>query len=789
MPDLFLGGPVDPTTGDRIDNERLLYDASDLTTHGVIVGMTGSGKTGLGVIFLEEALRAGIPTLVLDPKGDMTNLALRFPSLAPEDFEPWIDPAVTADAGTTVVELATETARRWRDGLASWGLSEDDIAELDRSSEVTIYTPGSSAGVPLDIVGRLDVPDLDWETDGETIRDEIQGFASGLLGLIGIDADPVTSREHILISNLVERAWRDGRSLDMATLLGWIQRPPMRKLGVFDVDAFFPPDDRMELAMRLNGLLASPGFATWMEGEPLDIQRLLWDGEGRPKAAVVYLAHLTEEERQFVVTSVLTKVVTWMRSQSGTGELRALVYMDEVFGFVPPTAMPPAKKPILTLLKQARAFGVGLLLSTQNPVDLDYKAMSNAGTWAIGRLQTERDKARILEALRSAGGDVDVEELDAQITGLGKRRFLLHDVHEPAPVPFTTRWAMSYLRGPLTKDQIETLTARRRPSNDAGRRTPRRTQPATSTLPDDVVPAMPPIADGIPVAFVDAAAPWAQELGADPTSHVWEAGLAARVTVRYDERRADIDHVEEWEAIYFPAPEPFDASSGIEVDYDERDLQKEAPPEAGYRLPAAPVDDPSYFRDAKKAIAAFLRRESTLEILHNAALKLWSRPGEDLTGFQARCVAVAEDRIDEELAKLRDRYATKVKTLQRRLRRAQQRAATAEEAAEASRQEELMGQAGAVVDLLLGRRPRRSVAARSRSRRSAIARAEAAQEKVLDVQEDLADLEADLADDVEEITDRWMARAAEIESVDIGLESDDIDVRELRVVWVPVPVD
>ncbi len=321
----------------------------------------------------------------------------------------------------------------------------------------TIYTPGSGAGVPLNIIGSLACPDLSWDDDAETLRDEIEGFVSGLLGLVGVEADPISSREHILIANLVEHAWRTGRDLDMATLLAEIQRPPLRKLGVFDLDTFFPEKDRLALAMKLNGLVASPAFSSWVEGPDLDIEKLLWD-EGKPQAAIVYLAHLSDEERQFIVTLILSKVITWMRAQAGTGDLRALVYMDEVFGFVPPTAEPPAKKPILTMLKQARAFGVGMLLSTQNPVDLDYKAMSNAGTWCIGRLQTERDKARILEALQSARGDTDVSELDRTISGLDKRQFLLHNTHEPEPVLFTTRWALSYLRGPLTREQISTLT-------------------------------------------------------------------------------------------------------------------------------------------------------------------------------------------------------------------------------------------------------------------------------------------------------------------------------------------
>jgi DNA helicase HerA-like ATPase len=406
-----LGGIVDPASGDRT-GETISYDAGDLTTHGVIVGMTGSGKTGLGIIFIEEAIRSGIPTLILDPKGDMTNLLLTFPDLAPSDFEPWVDEGEARRDGISVGDLAAKTATLWKNGLESWGLDGGDIAQLRGAAGFTVYTPGSQAGVPLNILGSLAAPEVDWNTDAEAARDEIEGFVSGLLALVGIDSDPLSSREHILLSNLVESAWRDGDDLSLESLIGMIHRPPMRKLGVFEVDSFFPEKDRMALAMRLNALIASPSFADWRSGPPLDMGRLLWDEAGKPQASIVYLAHLSEEERQFVVTMILGRMITWMRSQSGSSDLRALIYMDEVFGFVPPTATPPAKKPILTILKQARAFGIGMILSTQNPVDLDYKAMSNAGTWCIGRLQTERDKARILEALQSATGATDVAELD-----------------------------------------------------------------------------------------------------------------------------------------------------------------------------------------------------------------------------------------------------------------------------------------------------------------------------------------------------------------------------------------
>ena len=412
----YLGGVVDPESGRR--GEAVQYESSRFTTHGVIVGMTGSGKTGLGIIALEEALMDGIPCLVIDPKGDMGNLLLNFPDFLPEDFRPWIDEGQAKREDVTPDELAANTADLWKNGLAGWGIGSERLRKLGNDAGFSVYTPGSNAGIPLNILGSLKAPDLDWDTEAETGRDEIEGFVSSLLVLAGITADPISSPEHILLATLIERSWRAGKDLDLAALIGQVQAPPIRKLGVFDLDSFFAPKARTKLAMRINGLLASPSFASWMQGPPLDVDSLFVTPEGKPKASIMYLPHMSDEERQFIVTLLLSKVVTWMRGKSGTSDLRAFIYMDEVFGFAPPTAEPPSKKPILTILKQARAHGVGMMLSTQNPVDLDYKAMSNAGTWMIGRLQTERDKARILEGLKSASGDVDVAAFDTLIGNL-----------------------------------------------------------------------------------------------------------------------------------------------------------------------------------------------------------------------------------------------------------------------------------------------------------------------------------------------------------------------------------
>jgi DNA helicase HerA-like ATPase len=794
----YLGGMIDAGTGDRTD-ALTDYDPADLTTHGVIVGMTGSGKTGLGIIFLEEALLSGIPALVIDPKGDMTNLMLTFPDLLPADFEPWVDDGEARKEGKTREELAIEKAELWKKGLGWWDQDGSRIAALKGAAGFTVYTPGSNAGIGLDIVGSLAAPNLSWDDDAETLRDEIQGFVSGLLGLIGVEADPISSRDHILLSNLIEYSWRQGADLDLSTLLGQVQRPPLRKLGVFEIDTFFPEKDRMALAMKLNGLVASPSFASWMEGRSLDVGSMLWDADGKPQAAILYLAHLSDEERQFIVTLVLSRMVTWMRTQQGTGDLRALVYMDEVFGFVPPSAAPPAKKPILTMLKQARAFGIGVLLSTQNPVDLDYKAMSNAGTWCVGRLQTERDKARILEALESASGGTDVKALDGIISGLDSRRFLLHNTHADEPALFTTRWALSYLAGPLTRDQIGRLTeGMEPPARVEPRVAPAAPQPAEivpapaprtdAPVGDTTTPVMPSIAEGVAVYHVDPGAPWLGDVGGNPNSTHYRPALAARVQLVFDDTSAKLNHREEWEAIFAPLEQLFDADVARAVNYDDRDLVAAAPAAATYELVDAPLKNKTYFSRATTAIKDYLYRERTVTVYRNSHLKLYSRVGESEAAFLERCDLTAQDRADSETAELRDKYEVKLSKAQDKMEAAERRAEEIRVDIEGARQSDFIDQAGALINILTGRGSTRSVTGSSRrraSRRSKEQRLESAETKVGDLADAMLELDQELREELIEINDRWEEAGADIEALEIGLEKSDIHVTDVALIWIP----
>ncbi len=801
MAELFLGGNVDPASHDRTGDE-VRIDTDKFTTHGVIVGMTGSGKTGLGVVLIEEVLSAGLPTLVIDPKGDLTNLCLTFPGLQPTDFRPWIDDAQAKAAGATPDEFAQQQSELWTKGLLGWGFTAQNIANLRSTTDFTIYTPGSQSGVPVNIVGSLQVPDD--MSDAEIVGDEIEGYVSGLLGLVGVQADPLSSREHILLSNLINHEWSGGRALDLATLVGLIGNPPIRKLGVFELDQFFPPNDRMALAMKLNGLLASPSFSAWAQGPPLDIQSMLYTPDGKPRCAIVTTAHLSDEERQFVTSLMLSKLVTWMRRQSGTTDLRAMLYMDEVAGYLPPTANPPTKKPIMTLMKQARAFGVGVVLSTQNPVDIDYKALSNAGTWMIGRLQTDRDKMRLLDGLSTASGGVDVAEVDNTISGLGKREFVLRRAGKDTTEVFTTRWAMSYLRGPMTRDQISELMATERDRSASAAPSARSTSSATAgassaaapttDLADDETTVMPEIASGIPVRWIDIAAPWLSEVGGDSRGKRLEAAIVARVQLRYDETKADLVHDEEYECVITPITQTADVSRAIAVDYDERDLRTEPSEGAVYAMSDAKLSTKSLFSGIERDLKDHLVRSLTIDIPANPGLKLYGRPGETAEAFEVRCLRAADEAADAEIAKLRDKYEAKVTKLRDQIDAAEDRVDVLDEQSSGKRNSELLSTAGSILGGLLGGGRSRggllgklgTAAGRRGSTKASKERLNAAENKVIRLQESLEDVELDLEEEVTEIDARWMGLAKETSTLQVPLEKTDIKVTELVLAWLPV---
>jgi DNA helicase HerA-like ATPase len=626
---LYLGKELKPDT--RELGARLELDPADLLTHGLIVGMTGSGKTGLAIALIEELLRQGVPVLAIDPKGDLGNLLLLFEDLKAASFEPWIDPEAARRDGKDVKEAAAEAAASWTKGLAEWGLGASDIASLKRSHDAAIYTPGSRAGISLNVLQSLEAPSAPFAGASEDLRDEIAGIVAGLLGLLRIDADPLQSRESIFLSNLIESSWKAGRSLSLETLVASVSDPPFDKLGALPLETVFPRKDRQGLMMALNNLLAAPSFEVWREGEPLDIGAMLRTKDGRPRLSIVSTAHLSEDERLFVTALLLDKVKTWMRGQTGTSELRAFVYMDEIFGYFPPhPANPPTKRPLLTLLKQARAQGVGVMLATQNPVDLDYKGLANMGTWMVGTLQTDQDRARLREGLTATG--LDAAKLDRLLDATGKRVFLLHDVHRPAPCLLHSRWAMSYLRGPITRDEISRLMA--------GRAKPGATKPATVPSGEGP-PVLPP--------------PFKHNYLAKYGAELADPFLLVKYAVRY-KGMAELIAVRGYPLGVGAAAEILEAEP---VEIDETAVTTTAPPGVRYS------DLPGYLAEAgargiEKVLKDRLADKLALTTYVDPITKAESQPREDRASFAARLLGTAGGAV---AAKLKDQLDKKERDL------------------------------------------------------------------------------------------------------------------------------
>jgi prefoldin subunit 5 len=785
----YLGRPVDAATH-QAEPQPLLYDSRDLLTHAVCVGMTGSGKTGLGIGLIEEAAIDGVPALVIDPKGDLTNLLLTFPDLRPTDFEPWINLDDASRAGLSKAEYAVDQADRWRQGLASWDQDGERIRRLREAAEFAIFTPGSSAGIPISVLASFAAPAAELLEDADLAREKVATTVSSLLGLMGLAADPIQSRDHILLSTLLADLWKQGKDADLAGLIRAIQDPPMAKVGVLDVDTFYPPKERTDLALRLNNLLASPGFQSWLQGVPLDVGQLLYAESGRPRVAVLSIAHLSDSERMFFVALLLNELIGWMRSRSGTSSLRAILYMDEVFGFMPPLGEPPSKRPLLTLLKQARAYGVGVVLATQNPADLDYKGLSNTGTWMIGRLQTERDKMRILEGLAGVNAQAGLAkpELDRLISGLGKREFLLHNVHESHPVLFQTRWVMAYMRGPLTRNQISDLmkpmkSGLEEPRGEEGhaagvsQRTPAAEQAGNRPIVESGVEELFYVAEG-------------------DRATVYRPHVLGQARVHFVESRTKLALSSEEPSLVVPQ----DAASA-EVDWSEaedreiadQDLNVDPEDGASYLpLPAAAAKARSY-TSWKRSLSDHLYRTSTLELLESPTLQERSNPGESERDFRIRLADRAREKRDEELAVVRTRYARKVATLEERIRKAELRVAKERDQAKSEKLDTAISFGTALLGVFTGRKGisktdvNRAGSAikgvgRSAEQQQDVVRAE---ETVDALTEQLETLNEELTDKIDEVTERYDPLTEELEAVACRPRRADIEIRRVALMWAP----
>lgn len=790
----YLGKSYDLDARKRRD-DLLLYDARDLVTHAVCVGMTGSGKTGLCLSLLEEAAIDGIPAIVIDPKGDLANLLLTFPNLTPEEFLPWVNADDAQRKGLSLPQHAEEQSKLWTKGLADWGQDAARVRRLRDAADFTIYTPGATFGRPVAILRSLAAPAPAIIDDAELFRSHISTTVTSLLGLLHIDADPLRSREHILLSTLLHRAWSESTDLDIAALIQQIQQPPVTRLGVMELEAVFPAKDRFDLAMSLNNLIASPGFESWTQGEPLDIASFLRAPSGKPRISIFSIAHLSDAERMFFVSLLLNQTLGWVRTQSGSTSLRALLYMDEIAGYFPPTANPPSKQPLLTLMKQARAFGFGVVLATQNPVDIDYKGLANAGTWFIGRLQTERDKARLIDGLQGAadqaGKSFDRAAIDRALSSLASRVFLMNNIHDDGPSIFESRWALSYLRGPLTRQQIKSLTAAATtPSTPAPSSSAPSIAPAKSPAPNGNISSRPVLPPEVPQYFLPicSTAPASATLTYHPM-------LMGSGKVFFSDTKLAIEHEVIAAALVpiIPGPVAADWDHSEPTDLTDRDLENDPSPVATFLLLAPDAAKPKNYDTWKRSFADALLRTTRLEFLRCDTLEQTSLPGESERDFRARLIHSAREERDAATEKLRAKYAPKLAALTDRLRKAEQRVQVEKEQASSSQVSTFLSIGTSLLGAFMGRKvvsatnlSRASTAARSVGRASKeSADVGRAQENADALRQQLAEIEQEFNDEVAAITARLDPSTEPLEKVSIKPKKTNIQVRAVVLAWAP----
>lgn len=799
----YLGKSYDLPSRRR-GEQLVLYDSKDLVTHAVCVGMTGSGKTGLCIGLLEEAAIDGVPAIVIDPKGDLANLLLTFPQLRPADFEPWINAEDASKKGLTPAQFAAQQAALWTRGLAEWGQDGARIQRLRDAADFAIYTPGSTAGLPVSILKSFAAPAQQIIEDRELLQERVSTTATSLLGMLGIQADPIRSREHIVLSTILNAAWSAGRDLDLAMLIQQVQKPPVSKLGVMDLDTVFPAADRFALAMQINNLLAAPGFSTWLEGEALDIGAMLVTPAGKPRVAIFSIAHLGDAERMFFVSLLLNQVLGWVRAQSGTTSLRAILYMDEIAGYFPPVANPPSKQPLLTLMKQARAYGLGVVLATQNPVDLDYKGLANAGTWFIGRLQTERDKARVLDGLEgaaaSASSGFDRSEVEKAISQLGSRVFLMNNVHEDGPLVFETRWAMSYLRGPLTRSQIRQLVDSSRGRNEGAipQAGGAAASAATTVLRAQAVaaPSMP--AATAPVVGPEVAqffAPIRGLVRAD-VKLIYEPRLLglAKVFLSDSKLGIELNQSVAYLAALGSGPVPVDWDHAESAGLSEADLEREPYSPSSFDSLPAEANRPKSYDMWKKQYGESLYRQHKLELLRSAAFDEVARPGESEGQFRQRLLQIAREQRDAFAEGLRRKYAPKVAALTERLRKARQAVEVQEAQARDAKVSSALSFGTALLGAFLGRKKisattatRAGTAMRSASRATResgdVGRAEAT---VDSMQQQLADLERRFQEELAGHQAENDPLTERLETVALRPKKTNVAVSAVVLAWLPM---
>ena len=808
----YLGKAYDPQQ-EEITEDNVRYEADDLTTHALAVGMTGSGKTGLCIDLLEEAALNEIPALMIDPKGDMTNTLLHFPELRGEDFLPWINPDQARREGKTREAFAAAEASTWKNGLEKWGIGPERIHELSRAAQFTVYTPGSEAGVPVNILSSFAHPELSWEEHREDLREKISGIVSGLLGLVGMkDLDPVRSEEHILLSNIFEHAWKAGQDLDLGELILQIQNPPFKKLGMIDLDQVLPEKERLELSMALNNILAAPSFQSWITGTPLDVEGMLYMPDGQPRHSVFYLAHLSEPERMFFVTLLYAAVETWMRKQTGSPSLRAIVYFDEIFGYLPPVENPPSKTPMLRMLKQARAFGVGQVLVTQNPVDVDYKALSNAGTWFIGKLQTDRDKERLLEGLEGASPGIERKTYDRLISTLDKRVFLLHNVHEDQPQVFHTRWAMNYLTGPLTRVQIPALNelagvrdewteAASDPAGEpthkpgeVGRPHKSKTAAAETELPGTAT--APNVPDGIDEYFYPRQRALPEAAGSvsispdSVQSHVilYRPVLVSQANVRFLKRNYNLDY-EMFQTAVVKAPDPkgrIEWENWVTDPIDRSELRRKVDDRARFGELFPPLGDQGILKDLESDFKDWVYHNLTIAVRGVEELDVYAGPQIEEEEFQDTLDEAVKEGKAQEIEEVNARYQKKIERIEGRLIK-EERELEEDEMELSSRRLEEMGKHVENVLSLLSGRKRSLTTSLSKRRMTSKAKSDVREslEVIEEYQEEIESLEEERQQELRDVEQKWADLREDVEEFPVTPYKKDILVDVFGVVWLP----
>jgi hypothetical protein len=791
----YLGRPYDLATK-QAKPGWLLYDSKDLVTHAVCVGMTGSGKTGLCIGLLEEAAIDGIPALIIDPKGDLANLMLNFPELRGEDFAPWANEEDARKKGLSPADYATQQAEMWKKGLGDWGQGGERIQKLRDAADVVVYTPGSNAGIPVSILKSFAAPSQEILDDPEMLRDRIGTTVTSLLGFIGVEADSIKSREHILLSTILAHTWKAGQDLDLATLIQQIQTPPVAKIGVLDLDSFYPSKDRFALAMQLNNLLASPGFSAWLEGEALDVGQILHSPEGKPRLAIFSIAHLNDAERMFFVTLLLSQTLGWVRAQSGTTSLRAILYMDEIFGYFPPVANPPSKQPLLTLLKQARAFGLGVVLATQNPVDLDYKGLANTGTWFIGRLQTERDKARVLEGLEgaaaSSGKKFDKQGMEQTLAGLGNRVFLLNNVHEDAPEVFQTRWTLSYLRGPLTRTQIKALMDPVKAASSRADQPGPRTESKTSALSSQssALRARPMLPPDVPQHFIPVR-------GSQPSGSelIYQPMLLGAAQVRISDIKAGVDVTKDV-TVLAPISDgavAVDWNHAMEASLALADLESVPLDNAQFgSVPSAASKAKSY-ETWNKDFSGWLFRNQKVDLFKSPSAKEVSKADESERDFRVRLQQSGREARDKQSDSLRQKYTPKIAALQDRIRRAGQMVERQQAESRSSQMQAAISVGASILGAFLGRK---TVSATNIGRATTAIRGAGraikeskdvgqAEENVSALQQQLADLESQFKTETNALAASTDPLNEKLETVSLKPTKANIVVKLVTFAWTP----